>query len=140
MNAHEFARDARHTFHLWAVRPWQTAYAILALAIGIGANMGVFSIANALLLRSLPFHQTESLASFELFFPPHDSPKRFHEWRRQTAFLDDAALWETGDGNLGGAGEKRGECIGEISARHSAPICTVFGRLLRPLLTLQAEA
>jgi len=101
--AREFAQDARHTFLRWAVRPWQTACAILALAIGIGANMGVFSVVNALLLSSLPFRQPERLASFQLFFPPHDSPKRFHEWRKQTAFLDDAALWETGDANLGGA-------------------------------------
>src|SRR5262245_32630236 len=28
---------------------------------------------------------------------------------------------------------KRAECIGETSALHSAPICTVFARLLRPL-------
>ena len=82
MGAHEFAQDARHTFHLWAVRPWQTAYAVLALAIGIGANIGVFSIANALLLSSLPFRQPERLASFKLF-PPHDSPKRFTNGARR---------------------------------------------------------
>src|SRR5262249_38665889 len=33
--------------------------------------------------------------------------------------------------------KKRAECIGETSALHSAPICTVFTRLLRPLLVLQ---
>src|SRR5262245_53047893 len=32
---------------------------------------------------------------------------------------------------------KRAECIGEISALHSAPIYTVVARLLRPLLVLQ---
>lgn len=103
--AREFVQDTRHTFRLWAIRPWQTACAILALAIGIGANMGVFSVLNALLLSSLPFRQPESLASFQHFFPPHDTPKRFHEWRTQTAFLDDAALWNTGDANLGGGHE-----------------------------------
>lgn len=103
--AHEFVQDALHTFHLWAARPWQTGFAILTLAIGLGANIGVFSVVNAILLSSLPFHQPESLASFQRFFPPHDSPRRFHEWRTQTAFLDDAALWGAGDANLGGAGE-----------------------------------
>ncbi len=50
----EVAQDARHTIRLWARRPWHTGFAILALAIGIGANTGVFSVVNALLLRSLP--------------------------------------------------------------------------------------
>lgn len=90
--AREFAQDTRHTFHLWAARPWQTACIVLTLAIGIGPNMGVFSIVNALMPGSLPFRRPERLASFQLFFPPHDSPKRFHEWRMQTAFLDNAAL------------------------------------------------
>ena len=134
MGAHEFAQDARHTFHLWAVRPWQTAYAVLALAIGIGANMGVFSIANALLLSSLPFRQPESLASFKLFLPPHDSPKRFHEWRTQTAFLDDAALWETGDVNLSGAGEWQRARVAQTSWNFFAllGVHPVLGRTFAP--------
>ena len=132
--AREFAQDARHTFHLWAVRPGQTACAILALAIGIGANMGVFSVVNALLLSSLPFRQPESLASFQLFFPPHDSPKRFHEWRTQTAFLDDAALWETGDANLGGAGEWRRARVAQTSWNFFAllGVHPVLGRTFGP--------
>src|SRR5579872_4060074 len=71
--AREIAQDARHTLRLWARRPWHTGFAILALAIGIGANTGVFSVVNALLLRSLPFREPERLAVLNLFFPPHDS-------------------------------------------------------------------
>jgi putative ABC transport system permease protein len=132
--AHEFARDARHTFHLWVVRPWQTACAILALAIGIGANMGMFSVVNALLLSSLPFREPESLASFQLFFPPHDSPKLFHDWRTQTAFLDDAALWETGDANLGGAGEWQRARVAQTSWNFFAllGVHPVLGRTFAP--------
>jgi len=47
----EVTQDARHTLRLWARRPWHTGFAILALAIGIGGNTGVFSVVNALLLR-----------------------------------------------------------------------------------------
>jgi predicted permease len=132
--AHEFAQDARHTFHLWAVRPWQTACSILALAICIGANMGMFSVLNTLLLSSLPFGEPESLASFQLFFPPHDSPKRFHEWRTQTAFLDDAALWETGDANLGGAGEWQRARVAQTSWNFFAMLGVqpVLGRTFSP--------
>ena len=103
----EAAQDARHALRLWARRPWHTGFAILALAIGIGANTGVFSVVNALLLRSLPFHDPERLAYLRWFFEPHDSAKQFHEWRGQSMYLGDAAIFEQLDANLGGAGEWR---------------------------------
>ena len=105
--AREVAQDARHTLRMWAGRPWHTGFAILALAIGIGANTGVFSVVNALLLRSLPFHEPERLAAMHNFFPPHDSAAQFHDWRKKSAYLADAALFEYRDANLGGAGEWR---------------------------------
>ena len=73
-------QDVRYALKLWAGRPWQTAFAIAALAIGIGANTGVFSVVNALLLRSLPFRQPDRLALTHEFIPPHDSAKQFHDW------------------------------------------------------------
>jgi predicted permease len=98
----ELWQDARHTLRLWAKRPGQTGFAILALAIGIGANTGVFSVVNALLLRSLPFHDPSRLVSLGTFFPPHSSAKEFHDWRqKQGAYLADAALVEQFDVNLG---------------------------------------
>ncbi len=98
----EVSQDARHTLRLWAKRPGQTGFAILALAIGIGAYTGVFSVVNALLLRSLPFHDPSRLASLGTFFPPHGSAKEFDEWRQQqSTYLADAALVEQFDVNLG---------------------------------------
>ncbi len=58
---------------------------------------------NALLLRSLPFRDPSRLVSLEVFFPPHDSSKQFHDWRRQSIYLADAALSEQADFNLGSA-------------------------------------
>jgi putative ABC transport system permease protein len=95
--------DVRHALRLWAVRPWQTGFAIAALAIGIGANTGVFSVVNALLLRSLPFREPDRLAMVEEFIPPHDTVAEFHQWKQQSAYLADAALLEEFDVNLGGA-------------------------------------
>jgi putative ABC transport system permease protein len=104
--AREVAQDAKHTLRLWARRPWHTSFAILALAIGIGANTGVFSVVNALLLRSLPFQNPGSLASLgESWWLPHGSAAEFHDWRQNTAYLADAALVEQKDVNIGGLGE-----------------------------------
>src|SRR5947207_249848 len=67
----EVSQDIRHTLRLWASRPWHAGFAIAALAIGIGANTGVFSVVNALLLRSLPFREPDRLALLQQFIPPH---------------------------------------------------------------------
>jgi putative ABC transport system permease protein len=95
-------QDLKYALKLWAARPWQTAFAIAALAIGIGANTGVFSVVNALLLRSLPFREPDRLALAHDFIPPHDTAKQFHEWTGQSTYLADAALFEEFDVNLGG--------------------------------------
>ncbi len=95
-------QDLKYTLRLWAGRPWHAGFAITALAIGIGANTGVFSVVNALLLRSLPFQQPDRLALLHQFIPPHDSAKKFHDWRQQSAYLADVALFEENDVNLGG--------------------------------------
>jgi len=95
-------QDVKFTLRTWARRPWHTVFAVAALAIGIGANTGVFSVVNALLLRSLPFRDADRLALIHQFIPPHDSANEFHEWRRHSAYLTDAALFEEFDANLGG--------------------------------------
>jgi len=95
-------QDLKYAVRFWVARPWQSALAIAALAIGIGANTGVFSVVNALLLRSLPFREPDRLALLHQFIPPHDSTREFHDWRQQSAYLADAALFEENDVNLGG--------------------------------------
>lgn len=104
----DLGQDAGHTFRLWRRRPGQVAFAVLALAVGIGANTGIFSVVNALLLRSLPFRRPGRLAYLSQDYqPPHDSTGQFHEWRGQSPYLADAAVFEQFDVNLGGAGEWR---------------------------------
>lgn len=98
----EALQDLRHTLRHWSKRPWQTGFAISALAIAIGSNTGVFSVVNALLLRSLPFRDPDRLALLHQFIPPHDTAKQFHAWRQQSLFSSDTALFEEFDVNLGG--------------------------------------
>lgn len=95
-------QDLKYALRLWASRPWHAGFAIAALAIGIGANTGVFSVVNALLLRALPFREPERLAVLREFFPPHNSANEFHDWRQHSTYLADAALFEENEANIGG--------------------------------------
>lgn len=101
----ELWQDSRHAMRQWTRRPLYAAFAVSALAIGIGANIGMFSVVDALLLRPLPFRDPDRLVGLYLFQPPHDSSSRFHEWRRTSAYLEDAALMEQADVNLDGGRE-----------------------------------
>ena len=47
--------DLRDAFRGFAKHPAFAAAAVLSLAVGVGANTAIFSVASALLLRPLPY-------------------------------------------------------------------------------------
>src|SRR6266550_5459338 len=57
-----FFRDLRYSFRILAKNKAFTAVAVMSLALGIGANTTVFSVINAVLLRSLPYKDPGTIA------------------------------------------------------------------------------
>jgi predicted permease len=100
--ASEIAQDARYATRLWRRRPLHTLFAVSALALAIGASVGVFSVVSALLLRSLPFSAPERLAQLQMFGPPRNE---FHAWRQQSVYLADAAMYDSLDVNVEAGGQ-----------------------------------
>ncbi|MCM3905803.1 MAG: ABC transporter permease, partial [Pyrinomonadaceae bacterium] len=54
-------QDLGYGFRMLFKNPRFTVVAILSLAIGVGATTAIFSVANALLLRPLPYQNADSL-------------------------------------------------------------------------------
>jgi len=63
----ELFQDLRYGIRMLLNNATLTAVAILSLAVGIGANTAVFSVANAVMLKQLPAKNAEELLVFEWF-------------------------------------------------------------------------
>ncbi|HEX3644758.1 MAG TPA: ABC transporter permease [Vicinamibacterales bacterium] len=81
MLLHDFRHALRTLFHA----PGLTALVIASLAIGIGANTAMFSVANALLLKPLPYPDPDHLAILWLRSPGVNIPQ---DWPSPGQYID----------------------------------------------------
>src|SRR5205809_2391908 len=63
-------QDLRYALRMMAAQPLFTAMAALSLALGIGANTAIYSFMDAILLRSLPVSDPESLVVLHWYAKP----------------------------------------------------------------------
>lgn len=78
-------QDVRHAIRLLAGAPTFTAAAVVSLAIAFGANAAVFSVANALILRPLPYPDPDRLAIVWQRSPGLDVAQ---DWLSRGQYLD----------------------------------------------------
>ncbi|MEY2576462.1 MAG: hypothetical protein QOF80_1949, partial [Verrucomicrobiota bacterium] len=88
-----------------------TALAVIALALGIGANTAIFSLVNGVLLRPLPLPDAERIISIEGKNPAatgitesNISYLDFTDWSQQTDLFASTAAYWTGTANFGADG------------------------------------
>ena len=107
----DLQQDLRYGLRTLAKNPAFTSIAIIALALGIGANSAIFSVVNAVLLRPLPFKQPEQLVMLwenaaHLGFPKNTpSPANFLDWQKQASAFTGMAAMDERSFNLTGVGE-----------------------------------
>ncbi len=103
--------DLRFAIRLLWKSPGFTTVAIVALALGIGANTAIFSLVNSVLLRPLPFRDSSRLAIFwetdpsQGFNRQGPSGPNYIDFRDQSKSFEDMALLEQGTGTVTGFGE-----------------------------------
>src|SRR5580700_2634328 len=104
-------QDARYGARMLRKNPGFTLVAVLTLALGIGANTAIFSIVDAVLLRSFPYPDPDQLVL--MFVVPLQQPdvlsgfsyRDFTECREQNRAFSEMAGNSFHDLTLTGAGE-----------------------------------
>jgi putative ABC transport system permease protein len=101
-------QDLRYALRMLLKSPGFTFVAVLALALGIGANSAIFSVVNAVLLRPLPFREPDKLVILWEQTQAQDSSvsyPNFLDWREQNSVFAGIAAFRRDSFNLTGAGE-----------------------------------
>ena len=128
------ARDLRYAFRQLRRSPGFALTAILTLALGIGANVVVFGVLNAIILRPLDLPHVDRLVQVEQQHPGYitQSYPDYVDFRaRNTAFSDMAAYRINGTGmNAGGSPQQA--WIYEVSGNYfdMLGVQPALGRLL----------
>jgi putative ABC transport system permease protein len=103
-------QDIRYALRMLRKSPGFTAVAVITLAFGVGGTSAVFSVVNSILLRPLPYRNSERLVTVAHSYPKMNlmasiSAPAFFDYRDQTTVFESAALFSYTNRNLTGQGE-----------------------------------
>jgi putative ABC transport system permease protein len=125
-------QDLRYGFRTLRKNPGFTSLAMLALAIGVGANTAIFSVVNGVLLRPLAYPDPARLL---MIFDSQSSVAYpdFLDWRRESRSFIDMGASRSSDFNFTGAGEPE-QVSGEYVSATLFPVLGVTPFLGRNFL------
>ena len=102
-------QDLRYGFRLLAKNPIFTLTAVLTLALGIGASTAIFTVVNAVLLRSLSFREPDRMVALWENHPQKGpgrvSMPTFLDWQENTQAFSHIALFTPASAILTGGAE-----------------------------------
>ncbi|HKS27514.1 MAG TPA: ABC transporter permease [Pyrinomonadaceae bacterium] len=104
-------QDLKYGARMMWKSPGFTAIAVIALALGIGANTAIFSVVNTLILRPLPYRDSDRLVTVWEFNRPRNrhqnviNPGNFMDWRDQNSVFEAMAAFIDTRTNLTGKDE-----------------------------------
>jgi hypothetical protein len=113
-------QDIRYGARMLLKNPGVTIIVIVALAVGIGANTAIFSVVNSVLLRPLPYEESERLIFLNEKSPAQEgmsiSYPNFIDWRNQNQTFEKMGVWNRANYNLTGSGQPERVVTGQVSA------------------------
>jgi putative ABC transport system permease protein len=104
-------QDVRYGLRMLRKSPAFTLVAMITLALGVGANTAIFSVADAFLLRPVTFPDTDRLVMVMELSPGQTSdwnkvaPGNLEDWRQQSHSFEALAAGRWSNFNLTGSGD-----------------------------------
>jgi len=133
-------RDLRDAFRSLAANPGFTATVVVILALGIGANGTMLSVVSAVVLRPIPWQNSERLVMLSEVNPKQGgyltgaSKANYKDWREQSQVLDRMAAFRAVHFNLADAGAEPERVPGMSVSAEFFPLIGVKPALGRTFL------